>query len=480
MVLKTPKWRIEVKTIAKFLVEAGIIDCDPIGQRPDLESLKKKQGIIKSILTGNDICEIALRHMDRTQNDVTYEFRSVDGGHRKRSIIEFANNKFKTGDDVIVWVDDNPVDVSDKFFNQLPEEVQKMFHDYQLRFVIYDKAMTDAQAGEVFRLRNESTQVNHQEMLNSYEDNLVAKLVRETARSIRLLNTMPHQLFTLQTNSKNEIRAIYSQVKPSRLVFDEFVARFLCAILKSEGVTSAGDQELEDMYVRLGDPVNGEWVKNPSKQIAAEKELKKGLDFILQCAEARKSLFGGAGLTHREAVMLTRLYVYFNEQYGSTWVIKDCKTFFGHFKTTLDTFIGANPTQTDLVYNGTKIKAEAMKKDLGHHENIVRVKNSVTWFLDALNVPFEMIGLVVKDKTRGISRAERETLWLKQDKKCYIKGEPLDFEDSVGAHIIPHELGGKTDITNIVIIDKKLNAMMGSQNLEVFKKAWLASQKQAA
>jgi hypothetical protein len=33
-------------------------------------------------------------------------------------------------------------------------------------------------------------------------------------------------------------------------------------------------------------------------------------------------------------------------------------------------------------------------------------------------------------------------------------------------------MGGKTDITNIVIVDKKINAQMGSQNLEMYKTAW--------
>ena len=474
---RIPSWKSEVKSIAKFLTEVGIIDCNPIGQRLDVGSLSKKQGIIRAVLFGNDICELALRHMDKEKLGVTHEFRSIDGGHRKRAIQEFYNGKFKTGSNTVVYIDGIPVDISDLTYSELPSEAQKIFLDYNLRFVIYGKEMTDAQAGLTFRLRNESTAINHQEMLNSYEDNLVAKLIRETARSIPQINNAPHQLFTLHKTAKDEIKGVYWQPKPTRLIYDEFVARFLCALLKKEGVTTAGDGELEDMYVRLGDPVEGEWVTDPSKQVAAEKALKRALDFVLQYTETRKRNNAGAGLTLREAVMLTRLYVYFEKQYGSTWVIKDFQLFYDNFKIVLDSFIGSNPTQLELVYID-RTAAEAMKGHLGVYDVLFKVENTVIWFIKALGVPFETIGLVTKDKVRGISNNERETMWLKQGKKCYVTGLPLDFADAVGAHIIPHELGGKTDPTNIVIVDKKINSQMGSQNLELYKKAYQATLNQ--
>jgi hypothetical protein len=225
------------------------------------------------------------------------------------------------------------------------------------------------------------------------------------------------------------------------------------------------------MYIKLGDPIEGEWVSNPEKKVAAQKALKKALDFILSMAETRKRMFGGAGLIWREAIMLSRLYFYFDKQYGSTWVIKDNVLFFDHFKKTLDSFIGKNPTHLEIVY-GKRTKAEAMSKHLAVFNHKEKIENTVQWFVEALSVPFEMIGLVVKDKIRGLSKEERETLWLKQGKKCYVTEAALPFEDAVAAHIIPHEMGGKTDITNIVIVDKKINAQMGSQNLEMYKTAW--------
>ena len=106
-----------------------------------------------------------------------------------------------------VWIDEEkePLDQSGLLYSELDPRVQEKFLKYDLRFVVYGKEMTDAQAGQTFRLRNETTPVNHQEMLNSYEDNLVAKFVRETSRIIPTMNNTPHKLFTFITNSKHEV-----------------------------------------------------------------------------------------------------------------------------------------------------------------------------------------------------------------------------------------------------------------------------------
>ena len=204
---RTPHWKVEVKPIVKFLTQAGIIDCDPLSQRPDVESLPKSQGIIRSILLGYDICEIALREMDREKINVTYRFRSIDGGHRKRAIIAYFANKFGLGPDVICHVGKVTYDCSGKTYAELDEAVQKFFKSYVLRMVVYGKETTDAQAGEIFRLRNTSTHVNHQEMLNSFEDNLVAVLVRNTARVVPQLGNAPHAVFTLTKNADEIGRA---------------------------------------------------------------------------------------------------------------------------------------------------------------------------------------------------------------------------------------------------------------------------------
>jgi hypothetical protein len=471
---KTPSWQTKLTPIAQFLVDIGIIELDPVGQRLDMDSLTKKQGIIRSILSGQDICEIALREMSAGP----YQFRSIDGGHRKRAIFNFFTNKFKTGPKTFCYVDDQVFDVSGMSYSELPNEVIKFFKEYKLRFVIYDKSMTDEQAGETFRLRNLSTNVNHQEMLNSYEDNLLAKFVREISRNIPRLNNRPHQLFSTHMNSKGEVKPIYFQKASERLSHDEFVARLLCLIVKNKGLTTSSFDELEEMYVTYGHPEEGVWAKDPSVAKKNQNDLKAALDFLLNYAEVRKRNNGSAGLTNIEAVMLSRFYINLSNQYGKNWKINNWQKFYQGFKTTFDSFVGKNPTAStalDLVY-GTRTKAEAMKKHLAVFDVEFKVINSLSWLLEELeikNLYPNNLGIVITDKVRGLSQTERETMWLNQDRKCFISGEFLPFEDSVAAHIEAHADGGKTTAENIVIVHKELNAKMGSMNLFDYKKLYL-------
>jgi len=479
MAIKAPSWTIITWSINEFLAESGNIDCNPVGQRPPVESPNtpnKSRAIIKSILEGNDICEIAVREMNRENHVVSYRYRSIDGGHRKRAIISFFANKFALGSNVTCYVDGDAYDCSGKTYAELDPAVQKFFKDYVLRIVVYGKETTDAQAGEIFRLRNTSTQVNHQEMLNSFEDNLVAILVRNTSHVIPQLGNAPHTLFTLTKNAKDENKPIYWQVNPSRLLFDEFSARFLCAILKEQGATTCGNGELENMYVSLGDPVNGAWVNNPQAYNLAAQKFKKGLDFILKYAETRKSASGG-GMTYREAIMLTRIYLHLTKEfgnYGTGWSVKDWNEFYSNFKPALDNFVGKNPSRgNDIVYGNRSI-AEAMKGHLGVYDVDFKIQNTVTWLLEELEenfVPIEML-IVIKDKTRGLNRNDLETIWLKQKQLCFVTGKPLNFADAVGGHIVAHSEGGLTLPNNIVAIHKDINAKMGTMNVLDFKRAY--------
>lgn len=482
MVLKarpTPKWETKLTPISQFLLEIGIIELDPVGQRLDMDHLPKKQGIIRSILTSQDICEIALRHMDKSKGEVIYQYRSIDGGHRKRAIYEFFTGKFRTGPKTIVFIDGEMVDVSNMYYAELPEKVQKVFLDYKLRFVIYDKSMTDEQAGETFRLRNLSTNVNHQEMLNSYEDNLVAKLVRETSRVIPRLNNVPHILFTMHKNSKNEIRSVYFQKAPERLSHDEFVARLLCMIIKNQGLSTCSHDEIEDMYVTYGHPEDGLWAQDPALAKRHKAELKTALDFILSYAEVRKRANGSAGLTNIEAVMISRFYMYMTGLYGkyvANWKIYSMDNFYTQFKIVFDSFVGKNPSgrRLEVVY-GNRTKAEAMKKFLAAFDNLSKVQHSLKWLFDEfdeLGITHGDLGIVIKDKNRILSREEKETMWLKQNRKCWISDNDLKFEDAVAAHIIPHEEGGATTPDNIVIVHKDLNSKMGSINAHLYKEMY--------
>ena len=154
-------WTTKELTVATFCtmlnpISKEQIECDPVGQRPDVESLSKKQGIIDTLIRGFDFGELKLRTL---LNNI-FAYRSIDGGHRKRAIRDFINNKFKTNKNTFCYVDGVIVPVGNMFYKDLPIAVKEMINAYKMRFTIYGANMTDEQAGEIFRRTNITTDVH--------------------------------------------------------------------------------------------------------------------------------------------------------------------------------------------------------------------------------------------------------------------------------------------------------------------------------
>ena len=161
-------------TIRDFLMMYGDIDVQPVGQRLDTELTlesgsreTKAQGIIGSILRGIDLGQITMHEVWRD-----FKYESIDGGHRKRYIKAFFENKFR---------------VNGKFYRDLTQEEEDLFLNTEITFCIYT-SLKVWDIGYIFRSLNETTEVNHQEMLNSYGNVPIANAIREMVRPVAGVN----------------------------------------------------------------------------------------------------------------------------------------------------------------------------------------------------------------------------------------------------------------------------------------------------
>ena len=89
------------------------------------------------------------------------------------------------------------------------------------------------------------------------------------------------------------------------------------------------------------------------------------------------------------------------------------------------------------------------------------------WFLEEFNM--NDAGIVILDPVRVFSREIKEQVWMKQDKKCWVTGLPLAFEDAEGGHIVAHSNGGKSTIENCAIVHKNENSAMSSMDATMYK-----------
>ena len=468
-------WITKEVTISTFFsmiqpTSKEYIDCDPVGQRPDIESMSKRQGIIDTVFRGFDFGELKLR----TIPFGNYRFRSIDGGHRKRAVRDYINNKFKTGKNTVCYINGVAVPIGGKYFKDLPSEVKDYFLQYKMRFTIYGEEMTDEQAGETFRRTNITTDVNWQEMLNSYEDNLVAKFVREISRPIRGLNNKYHPLFEYRDMTPENRKQYWFKNASTRLRDDEFVTRFLTLLTKSQSDVNwltCSNRETEETFVKLGDKDKGVWALNPNEAKKHQKAVIEALDFMLQYAKAKKSMSRQL-LTPQEFVVVSRFYVYMNKVFHKNgYKVEDWNKLYVSIRGAMDRFVGKDQSNLRMELwtddKGIRAVSTAFRNYLTVHDKQFKSEQSVKWLLEEMDI--NDCGILMVDPVRVFSAEIVEQVLREQDYKCWVTGKPLDIKDAVGGHIVAHRDGGKTIKNNCMVCHKDENTRMGSMDANLYR-----------
>lgn len=463
-------WNTEIISIETFLKRAPQIDVHPIGQRLSVEKFynsttstpSKAQSIIAAIFMGLDLSEIKIV---RTESKSDYPFESIDGGHRKRAILNFVSNKFP--------IHKSFPEIGGLYFRQLDEATRERFLSYELRIVCYP-VMNNVEKGRFFRQSNNSTPVNHQEMLNSYGDTAVANFVRETVRIVPRVNNDTHPLFDYSINSKGEDIYKYLAFANRRLDHDERVARITYLVWKDRGLDACDKAELEELYES----------KDFNDEMTCKKvfnKVKACLDFMYEIAKVRR-VYKKSGLSQQDFNMLMRLYIYMKDKYGD-FKIEDAEEFFRAYETAMLKFVGRDEKKliSDQIKDGNDIRLrhEAFRGYLTVHTSKRKAVDTCKWLIEVAGFdPFEN-GLKKLDSRRAFSRAMIEDKLAEQGFKCWVTGEKLTMKDAQGAHIRPHSKGGETIYENLVVVSAEHNRKMGEMNAYDYLDLWKNNQRVA-
>lgn len=442
--IKFCKERMALKEfLLKYLSET---DCNPLGQRPNIPEgpgNAKNVGIIMSIMLGIDIGQITLVNVDEDEN-TQWKWESVDGGHRKRAIKAFFEGKFK---------------VNGKYFSELSQEEKEQFLNYEIGLTLYEPLPSHIK-GYIFRTINETTNVNHQEMLNSYGDLEIANVVRFTVRafSYRGETLLPHELFE-QTVGGN-FKWLADNNNNDRLKLEEFVTRFYYRYYDGGDLGSRKYEELESMF------------ENDNLDVPKlKKQVDALLKYLLNMAKARKSLYK-SGLAKGEMNALANLYLWIETNYGNCNVT-DPLEFYRDFSVVYSDYYH------DPEYKHQEMIDEKLRKEIGEHEvssimtlfrayvndqhSYKKQEQLMKWITTDFN-PLDHI--IVKDKTRAYPRWMKEVALSKQQNfKCLVDKLPLKWEDAEAAHIIAHADGGQTTLENCAMIRKIHNQKMGTMSV---------------
>ena len=211
------------------LMRHGKLNANPIGQRPGIPSRKKPVAIINAMLDEFFTGAIILRDIrEDAKAQETYpnqDYLVIDGGNRTRAMRDFEQGKFASKYGKI-----NELANADDFLNA--EETVILFK------------CTAAEATEVFRTINSTTEVNDMEMIMSNEDSQVAKFIRTQTQKYQEYKNDTHELFDWKIKRGTEdlrvpVNFVGQHVNPRR-EWDELVSVVLVKCLNGMKNVDAG------------------------------------------------------------------------------------------------------------------------------------------------------------------------------------------------------------------------------------------------
>ena len=508
-------WYQETKTVEGIITEyVNILNNDPRYQRgmvePNYHGGRKKaskyQGICESVILGYDLGEITIV---RTEPGASHPYETLDGANRIRAIYNFRNNKFPlhaTCDDSLVTMVNGKR--QGKYYKDLDSDQRKAFDNFAIRLVFYE-AVSSAQKGMLFRLRNGGTPVNHMEMLNAYGDAPIATLIRGLVRPVAGVDTIPHSLFdskSVLNQNTGEFDITYENLKfaNKRLVHDEMVARIVAMYWQGGKIAPCGNKMLDKMY-EIG--------VTEEEAALLLKKVKPCLDFLQKIAAARKSIKKD-GLASHEFTMLYRWHIWFTEENGPYTLLNPIE-FYKSFERALNRYMGddkdnwvlgtykkvtraknitpSSDEETDEDEKGNRHLAGAkgaFAGALASHDSSNEIRQSCLWLTqpgrlgpDKDGNPrqdpgFDAVaeGLVeILDPKRTFTRKMIEEKLSQQNYTCWVSGNPLNLSEAEGAHVVAHSRGGKTVFNNLVVVHRDHNRAMGTDNAYDYRDKYLSA-----
>jgi len=443
------------------LVKNGYISANAKVNRPDVESLEKRQGIMSTLLKDNSFGVITLYSGDLRLEDGSVVIGAfvIDGGHRTRTIIKFLDDEFVTGDDTY-WINDRGVKnwIKGKKYSEIKKDNPELIERLESQPIVlttYHNITVD-EITQLFHDLNSTSDVNRQEKRNSYDHNVVSEFVRNTARFIIDENNTPHKLFIDN----------FLELKDDRLSYDLLVTRIAYCITQGDHgqvEIDTSDDVLDEFFKEGSMTDNRHWAKNSKAFEKVKNDTIKVLDYLYEIKKvwpirdkkAQSVAFNWTTITALIRFLITiinRTRKQRHKIYNIDYKILAKKI---HDRM----HVISKDNATDYWVKNAKTertKAEAFFGFLAEFKNIEKIKRSVEWLFedfDKSDKPYREYGLDVRDYKRVFDSKDIYEKGKQVDFKCEFCKKNTDPKDAKGDHKIPHswgiEDGGVTEFHNL-------------------------------
>ena len=436
------------QTIVDWL-RTGMLNPDPIGQRPPTASGPKKSiGIIASMLDGYGMGMVTIRDISddpflRTLYGCDYLV--IDGGHRCRALLQYANGKLVV----------NGSRYLDSDYN---------LNDFKIAIDI--RVCTSHEACLLFRHINTTTPTNFMEMIMADEISPNCKFIRSQTTYVKEYeNQEPHRLFEHNLTPKGEIKIAHwgNGIPNHRRKWDEYVA-IACIRAEAKGIVDAGQPAIEELCHR----------DNEISKVTKDR-VNKFLDAV---ADFRS--FNQSPMNSDTMGAFTIYYFGLMQKHGD-FRIANKNEFFGAFGYAHAKMTGKKDKEfegifdTDHEGNDVLVK-EFCRSNIKNHAN-GQAQSTVYYFYESQGDVSSFITLM--DSKRSLTHSERVEALAAQGYVCAIDGKPLSLDEAVFGHDTPWCKGGRSEIDNGAMIRKEHNVDMGTCTIAEYRDILAAREAKA-
>jgi len=444
------------------------INPNPIGQRPPVQKgFNKSREIIETMLRGISCGTITLRDISEDEaSQVFYpgqKYHIIDGGHRGRAIRDFVKGKF-----------DIKLGGQSFYFQQLDDNVQEYFLGIKINLIAYVCSNQEAQM--IFKAVNTVTPVNDMESIMYNDTSMVAKHIRSRTSYYHEYQNEVHPLFETKMY-RGDIKPVHweSDVNPRRL-WDEFVAICFAKVI-GRGNAEAGYSVIEEM-VNTDLPISS----------ADCKKVDKILNDVLKIKRASGNKFNKDKFAAAQAVLFELLDL------SPEFVITDHNAFGKEFLRAHSNLTGNSSSRYDdvfeiyikgfdkkrnkKVYDTEKTNAKKFaRRAIKNFANPWQQRKVAAMYLEEMKDVIKD-HVILRDKSRSITRKEREELLAQQGFVCAIDGLDLSLDESVFGHDISWSEADIRDGKTLKgqVVRATHNSAMGTITLDEYRSVLAARQ----
>lgn len=430
--LPNPNYKYTSFTALDFQVGKIKLEFNPNIQRmylfndiPGGKGHNWQRNLFKSYLMGEPVGTVELWYNRNTDN-----YEVLDAQQRLRTLKAIFNDCVKTPKGLII----DGIDCGDKHYSSLDDKLVNKFIQYTFLVVASFTELKDAV--NRFIGINNGNPLSHQDKRSPQVSDF-ADYIRQIA-----FYPSPKNEFCKFIEIDGKLQLKYFNFPHYGRTMDELLS-YLYLVIHKNSIQNFSQSGLDKLYLNA--------MENPTEY--ENPKNKKYFESILSTIDKLvKSDNWNRKQTKKKELLYLMLLT--NDYLSKGGQISQVDIFVKSFYNTISK-LKSNKKISFTSKNG-EVYDFATAYRLGSDADYIE------FIINTVSKEIKNTGIIYKDDKRTFSRSEIESKLHEQDCKCAYCHKPIELNESIGDHMIPHSKGGRTIYENLAVSCKDCNSIKSS------------------